>query len=72
MIDYDSFLRCHLTDIFFAFHAGAKELKQLAASVFLAHDINAVRANRITQSPLQFSCYTSKVQLLQYVTFWLT
>ena len=27
MIDYDSFSRCHLTDIFFAFHAGAKELK---------------------------------------------
>ena len=26
MIDYDSFLLCHLTDIFFAFHAGAKEL----------------------------------------------
>ena len=29
MIDYDSFSRCHLTDIFFAFHAGAKELKGL-------------------------------------------
>ena len=29
MIDYDSFSRCHLTDIFFAFHAGAKELKKL-------------------------------------------
>ena len=28
MIDYDSFSRCHLTDIFFAFHAGAKELKR--------------------------------------------
>ena len=27
MINYDSFSRCHLTDIFFAFHAGAKELK---------------------------------------------
>ena len=27
MIDYDSFSRCHLTDIFFAFHAGAKELR---------------------------------------------
>ena len=27
MIDYDSFSRCHLTDIFFAFHAGVKELK---------------------------------------------
>ena len=26
MIDYDSFSRCHLRDIFFAFHAGAKEL----------------------------------------------
>ena len=26
MIDYDSFSRCHLTDIFFAFHVGAKEL----------------------------------------------
>ena len=26
MIDYDSFSRCHLTDIFFTFHAGAKEL----------------------------------------------
>ena len=24
--DYDSFLHCHLTDIFFAIHAGAKEL----------------------------------------------
>ena len=27
MIDYDSFSRCHLTDIFFAIHAGAKELR---------------------------------------------
>ena len=27
MIDYDSFLRCHLTDIFFAFHAGANRVK---------------------------------------------
>ena len=27
MIDYDSFLHCHLTDIFFAIFAGAKELK---------------------------------------------
>ena len=27
MIDYDSFSRCHLTDIF-AFHAGAKELNR--------------------------------------------
>ena len=26
MIDYDSFSRCHLTDIFFAIFAGAKEL----------------------------------------------
>ena len=26
MIDYDSFSRCHLTDIFFSIHAGAKEL----------------------------------------------
>ena len=29
MIDYDSFSRCHLTEIFFAFHVGAKELNQL-------------------------------------------
>ena len=26
MIDYDSFSRCHLTDIFFAIFAGAKEI----------------------------------------------
>ena len=26
MIDYDSFSHCHLMDIFFAFHVGAKEL----------------------------------------------
>ena len=31
MIDYDSFSRCHLKDIFFAFHAGAKELHDLGA-----------------------------------------
>ena len=35
MIDYDSFSRCHLTDIFFAFHAGAKELKLLPSSIIL-------------------------------------
>ena len=29
MIDYDSFSRCHLTDIFFAFHEGAKELMKV-------------------------------------------
>ena len=29
MIDYDSFWRCHLTDIFFAFHVGAKELRSI-------------------------------------------
>ena len=28
MINYDSFLRCHLRTSFFAFHAGAKELNQ--------------------------------------------
>ena len=28
MIDYDSFSRCHLTDIFFAIHAEAKELNK--------------------------------------------
>ena len=33
MIDYDSFSRCHLTDIFFAFHAGAKELKESAVLI---------------------------------------
>ena len=27
MIDYDGFSHCHLTDIFFAIFAGAKELK---------------------------------------------
>ena len=27
MIDYDSFSHCHLTDIFFAIHARAKELE---------------------------------------------
>ena len=26
MTNYDSFSHCHLTDIFFAIHAGAKEL----------------------------------------------
>ena len=33
MIDYDSFSRCHLTEIFFAFHAGAKELSTLLADL---------------------------------------
>ena len=33
MIDYDSFSRCHLTDIFFAFHAGAKELIKVKAKI---------------------------------------
>ena len=27
MINYDSFSRCHLTTFFFAFHAGAKEIR---------------------------------------------
>ena len=27
MIDYDSFSRCHLTDIFFRFSSGSKRLK---------------------------------------------
>ena len=31
MIDYDSFSLCHLTDIFFPFHAGARELKDMKA-----------------------------------------
>ena len=29
MIDYDSFSHCHLTDIFFAIFAGAKELNSV-------------------------------------------
>ena len=29
MINYDSFSHCHLTDIFFAIFAGAKELSDL-------------------------------------------
>ena len=36
MIDYDSFSRCHLTDIFFAFHAGAKELRLFESKFSLA------------------------------------
>ena len=28
MIDYDSFLLCHLADIFFARHVGVKELRK--------------------------------------------
>ena len=28
MTNYDSFSHCHLTDIFFAFHAGVKELSE--------------------------------------------
>ena len=29
MIDYDSFSRCHLTDIFFRFSRGSKRVKNL-------------------------------------------
>ena len=36
MIDYDSFSRCHLANIFFAFHAGAKELTQSDNYSFVA------------------------------------
>ena len=35
MIDYDSFSRCHLTDIFFAFHVGAKELNHKISKCYL-------------------------------------
>ena len=34
MIDYDSFLHCHLKDIFFAIHAGAKELSVFLRALF--------------------------------------
>ena len=37
MIDYDSFSHCHLTDIFFAFHAGAKELKEHLLTFWKIH-----------------------------------
>ena len=37
MIDYDSFSRCHLRDIFFAFHAGAKELNGRNFSELASH-----------------------------------
>ena len=33
MIDYDSFSRCHLTDIFFRFSRGAKELTLFKSSL---------------------------------------
>ena len=34
MIDYDSFSRCHLTDIFFRFSRGRKRVKYLQLSEF--------------------------------------
>ena len=37
MIDYDSFSRCHLTDIFFAFHARAKELNLRKLELFFMY-----------------------------------
>ena len=39
MIDYDSFSRCHLTDIFFAIFAGAKELSLQLFSVLMQLNI---------------------------------
>ena len=37
MIDYDSFSRCHLTDIFFRFSRGSKRVKYYASSsIFVA------------------------------------
>ena len=38
MIDYDSFSRCHLTDIFFDFYAGAKELILITCHLFGTSD----------------------------------
>ena len=40
MIDYDSFSRCHLTDIFFAIFAGAKESNQDIMKLSLTLTLN--------------------------------
>ena len=58
MIDYDSFSRCHLTDIFFAFHAGAKELivcgyfvlsPSIMSEVNILHDFSVTFLQRTSQ-----------------------
>ena len=40
MIDYDSFSRCHLRDIFFAFHEGAKELETTKSDISCTNGVD--------------------------------
>ena len=85
MINYDNFSRCHLTDIFFAFHAGAKELitakekkvffrKQF--SKFWASDNSDLQIKRSQQNiTTDYDNYTHiktilSMQIYLFVTVW--
>ena len=68
MIDYDSFSRCHLTDIFFfTFHAGAKELSGGFYHVFgiksfkhvNKHVFNSTRNNQVRKHETESNIFTS-------------
>ena len=61
MIDYDSFSHCHLTDIFFATFAGAKELSM--------HKINSITTSN-THIQLKHSANNTHntAQLIHHAT----
>ena len=54
MIDYDSFSRCYLTDIFFAIHAGAKEL-----NVHLLIHIYIYRVAQLSEDKLKLGFFSN-------------
>ena len=60
MINYDSFSLCHLRNIFFAMHVGAKELR-------ITHHKLGQSYNGIRETSGNFS-YHNKVMTLLFVT----
>ena len=61
MIDYDSFSRCHLTDIFFAFHADGKELSRTPGSVGFSCELMVLMEFITYMSSSSFSSWSKWV-----------
>ena len=69
MIDYDSFSHCHLKDIFFAIHAGAKELSIFRHLTTESSKKCEKTSKHITVLRLQFLKILVKLAMFQKVTF---
>ena len=73
MIDYDSFSRCHLTDIFFVIHAGAKELNPKILNFKLRNNqvvYDLTLQNHFTSIRLRFVISIKQEDCISLTDYW--